>query len=422
MPADRPLQHAKPLVALVRRGRKLGAGADLGREKLRDHDDADDPFVGVEDGHGRAQERAAGARDPLSESPRRPTPPRARPVGRPTREARSFGSRGLRRVDERDIERPARLGHRPIDLDHAVAHRLRLVLDERCRARRSSPAATAAGRQHARQPLRAQRHLLLTFLVVLTRDRLRGAEHVVDRLAEPARGAVADDLAAADEHEHRRARSSSRAAPRRAWRETARTAPPAAARPRASADCARARNTSAAQQREVDGQQRVEQDVGQQRRRDLARSAGQPEQPGQDRDEQAGRRASARADCRAGAGAPPRRSGVGARVGRNNMGQRMNVKSARPDAVVARRTARARTCASDWPACARARSTRRSARAARGETSATRSNVVIHCRTCAIVLRALRPDDPAVRELRHLIHASQVVELHRRGHRDGRSV
>ncbi len=92
-----------------------------------------------------------------------------------------------RRDDERDVGRPAGLGDGAVHLDHAVAHRRQLVLDERDRAR--DVAAGRGGRQ--RRASRCARNVIssLAIAIVLAwRCVCAALEDLVHRRAEPARG------------------------------------------------------------------------------------------------------------------------------------------------------------------------------------------------------------------------------------------
>ena len=228
-----------------------------------------------------------------------------------------------------------------------------------------------AGRQRARQPVRAQRHGFLMLLVVAAaRSSCAAPSTSIDRLAEPARRAVADDLAAADEHEHgrddrhREQRADELGAEPRERRRLPLLDPELE-------QVAREHEDQRDQQRQVDGEQRVQQHVGEQRRRDLARPARQPEQAGEQ--PRSARSAiddeHARVVERAPARRPERRTGGG---GSKSMAldHRMNVKSVAARCRRRGRRARARTCGAGSCAAARGRSSRRWARAARVGSSA----------------------------------------------------
>jgi hypothetical protein len=142
------------------------------------------------------------------------------------------------------------------------------------------------GGQHPRELLRPERDALLLILVEGAGDPLRAAQHLVDRLAEPARRAVAQNLAAADEHEHRGndAHRQERADQLGAEARERRRAPVLDHNFSRFGQHEHQRH----QQRQVHRQQRVEQHVGQELRLDLRRPARQPEQAGHHRDQQRG--------------------------------------------------------------------------------------------------------------------------------------
>ena len=327
---DRTAQDLELLVLLGLGGCQPRLRPQVGAEILRDDDGADARAIRVLDRPGGTDQQSevvelvVGRFDVPRRDGARGDPVRrgARGAHRVLRQRRRFPRR-----DQRQLLRPARIGDRAVDLDHAVAHGGELGIDE------AVEVGVEAGRHRGREPLGAERHLFLVVPVPFTRERLRGDQDLVDWRTEPARGHVADDAAAADQDEHgrndrhRQQRGDELGAEPRERRRAPLFHPQLE-------QVAREHEEQRDQQRDVNGEQRVEDDVGEERQRDFRGPLRQPEQTTEHRDQQQrGGDQDTGVVERA-----PARLGRGRGVGRrrfeepgHRLAQRMYVKSARPD-------------------------------------------------------------------------------------------
>ena len=231
---ERPLQHAQLVVVLerLRHAARRAPPARRSDSRWRRRRPSALPVPRRIDGAAaciRSPPLPSGSIDARCRPARRAPAPRA---DRPTRAAYPRRQRRRRDVDDRHDAAAAppaaaRRGRpRPSATRCSVTSGATQIANGRhvgrCRDRPPPARARCAPRDRSTSTCRS--------LVVVAGDLVRRRQDLVHRRVEPAVDAVADQLAADDQHEHRRHERHAEQHARPAWRGTARTAARAAAR------------------------------------------------------------------------------------------------------------------------------------------------------------------------------------------------